>query len=106
MKTTTGCTADYTAGFDAGYKSGFAAGYKVAGMQRDAERYADQMNLAMDARIDALLDNAGVPVYQGRDTLCASCGKPVGDSPVHKQEYNHVFLYCSTQCRDYHAVGA
>jgi hypothetical protein len=80
MKTTTGCSADYTAGFDAGYKSGFAAGREsVAGSK---------------------------PVYQGRDTLCASCGKPVGDSPVQKQEYEHIFLYCSTQCRDYHAVGA
>jgi hypothetical protein len=51
-------------------------------------------------------DAEAKPVYQGRLVHCASCGKPVGDSPVQKDEYGCIFLYCSPQCRDYHAVGA
>jgi hypothetical protein len=131
MKTTTGCTADYTAGYDAGYKAGFIAGDKHAQTHEQARKgllplhndgtqavqdYMDE--LLAEERADAedkirakkaaadILLNGGVPVYQGRDNLCASCGKPVGDSPVQKQEYSHIFLYCSENCRDYHAVGA
>jgi hypothetical protein len=101
MKTTTGCSADYTAGYDAGYKAGFTASNKRA-REQDAEAMAIKK-----AHAEFLL-NGPVPAYayQGKLVMCASCGSPIGDSPVQKQEYNHIFLYCSTNCRDYHAVGA
>jgi hypothetical protein len=83
MKTTTGCSADYTAGYDEGYKQGFIAGDKHAQMHEQARK--------------GLL-----PVYQGLNVLCAHCGDPIPDgdgiqgTPDWKGE---VFLFCDAECR-------
>jgi hypothetical protein len=71
------------------------------------EGYAneDLLQRAMDARLNAMLENAGIPVqvYQGRNTLCAHCGQPVGDTPVDIVGHDGcAIFYCSPGCRDAH----
>jgi hypothetical protein len=95
----TGCEASFVVSYDEGYKAGYEAGFVAGNNHAQAHALADQMNRAMDARVNAMLENSGIPVYQGVNTLCTHCGQPVGDTPVQDQtDGGTVFLYCSDQC--------
>jgi hypothetical protein len=49
-----------------------------------------------------MLENSGIPVYQGVNTLCAHCGQPVGDSLITTTDCGVAYRYCSDTCRHDH----